>query len=426
MLRSEEPTPADGRPASARRPELRRYAADGTLYMVLGTLVAGLGNYGYQLLGGRALGPEDFAPVGTLLTFHFLAFIVVLLPVEQLEIRSLSLHAGVDRSTRRAALSTILITAIGASVIALVGVDRFFDGEQIFAALVLAIILAHGLFVIGRGHLAGHRQFSSYGLASGGAALVKLAVAVVLVAVAPNPFTIGLAIAFGPLIILAWPSSMRRPPEPAEEGDSAPGRFLSTFILAAAASQVLLLAGPLVAGLMDATAAEVSIVFVTFTLARTPLVFGYNLIARVLPPFTNLAKVGYDHELNWWVRRLALGGLALAIPIGLLGAWLGPFIVGVLFGEGFQPTAAFAGLVSAGVIIGGASLFIGQVLVARAETARLALAWLVGLAAASGALVIADTDVVLRIGIAFIAGEVAALIATSTLANRRGAVAATT
>ena len=74
-----------------------RYAylrSDGTAYIVAGSAIAGLAAYAYQFLGGRTLGTEAFAPVSTLLSIHFLVLIVILLPIEQLIIRRLTL----DRS----------------------------------------------------------------------------------------------------------------------------------------------------------------------------------------------------------------------------------------------------------------------------------------------------------------------------------------
>ncbi|RPI20989.1 MAG: hypothetical protein EHM57_07185, partial [Actinobacteria bacterium] len=71
-----------------------RYAymrRDGTLDIVVGSFIAGVGAYAYQFLGGRSLGEEAFAPIGVLLTVHFLAFVIILLPVEQFIIRRLTL-----------------------------------------------------------------------------------------------------------------------------------------------------------------------------------------------------------------------------------------------------------------------------------------------------------------------------------------------
>ena len=57
-------------------------------------------------------------------------------------------------------------------------------------------------------------------------------------------------------------------------------------------------------------------------------------------------------------------------------------------------------------------LFVGQILVARGQSTRLAVAWLSGLAAAAGAVLITTgTDPVTRVGFAFVVGEVVALTA---------------
>lgn len=384
--------------------------------MVIGTLVAGVGNYAYQLLGGRALGPDAFAPVGTLLTIHFLAFIVVLLPVEQLVIRALTIRGGLTRASSRTILLTVVATAVTAGGVAWIGRDRFFSGDGRYAAVAAFVVLTHALFVRGRGALAGHRRFRAYGEASGGASILRLLIAAGVVIARPDPLGVALALAIGPLVVLAWPSSLSIPRIPDQA--TAPTRFLATFIMAAAASQVLLLAGPLAAGALGASAAVISIVFVTFTLARAPLTFGYNLIARVLPPFTLLAEQGDDAELNRWAARLAAGGVLLAVPAGLAGWWLGPPIVAALFGEGFRPDPLFAALAAAGVSIAGASLFLGQVLVARGDTARLAVAWLVGVAGAGVGAILGRSDVTHRIGWAFLTGEISAIVAMTLLATK--------
>lgn len=393
---------------------LRRFARDGTAVMVTGTLIAGVGNYAYQLLGGRVLGPEQFAAIGSLLTLHFLAFIVVLLPVEQLVIRALTIRGGLTRSTVRTIAITVAITTGTAFAVGLIGQDRLFGGDERFAYIAAATVLSHSLFVYARGSLAGLRRFGRYGRASGGASLLRLAVAVIVVLVAPSGLGFAAALAAGPLVVLAWPSSLKR--RSSGETATRPATFLGTFILAAATSQVLLLAGPLAAAFLGAEAAMISTVFVTFTLARAPLTFGYNLIARVLPPFTVLAERGDDVELDRWVGRLFWGGVAAAVPAAIAGWWAGAPIVVALFGEGFRPDPMFAALAAGGVTIAGTSLFLGQVLVARGQTARLTGAWMMGLAAAGLGLLVPTSSIETTIGLAFVLGESAALGGLASLA----------
>src|SRR5688572_31195091 len=111
-----------------------RYAylrSDGTAFIVAGSAVAGLAGYAYQILGGRTLGTEDFAPVSTLLTIHFLTFIVILIPIEQLAVRRLTLdrsRSGLPRSAYWLAGLTMVV----ATGFAAFGVDSFLNGDHRF------------------------------------------------------------------------------------------------------------------------------------------------------------------------------------------------------------------------------------------------------------------------------------------------------
>ena len=89
--------------------------------------------------------------------------------------------------------------------------------------------------------------------------------------------------------------------------------LLVGLVLAAASSQALLLAGPLVVGILGGTAVEISIAFAVFTLGRAPLTFGYNLLARILPPFTEMAARGEKQELRAWARGMAWASTGLAV-----------------------------------------------------------------------------------------------------------------
>ena len=51
--------------------------------MVSGGLIGAIGAYLFQVYGGRALGPEAFAPISVLWTLFFILATVLLVPVEQ-------------------------------------------------------------------------------------------------------------------------------------------------------------------------------------------------------------------------------------------------------------------------------------------------------------------------------------------------------
>ncbi len=385
---------------------VRGFATDGTLDIMIGSLVAGLTAYAYQILAGRALGEVDFAPVSALLTLHFLAFAVVLLPVEQLVIRRLSLDRA-DTRVPAIAVFTVLLTAFVAAVFAFATRNRLFAEDPTYAALAAATVLTHGVFAVVRGHMAGQGRYRAYASISAGAGVVRLVLAVGVVAVSTSAVGISWTLALGALIAFFVPG--RRGAAGASSDDAGAGRILTGLVLASAASQALLLAGPLVAGGLSEDPVVVSVVFATFTLFRAPLVFGYNLIARVLPPFTAMVAEGRIGRLLQWAYRFALVGAVGSVGGVVGGAILGPPVIGIAFGAEFRPEPIPAGLVAAGVVLAAAGLFVGQILVARGDTALLAAAWVGAVAAAGLALLLPAEDPELRVALAFLVGEIGAL-----------------
>jgi lipopolysaccharide/colanic/teichoic acid biosynthesis glycosyltransferase len=396
-----------------------RYAylrSDGTAYIVGGSLVAGIAAYAYQLLGGRTLGAEAFSPVSVLLTVHFLTFIVLLLPIEQLIVRRLTLDRA-NSGVPRGAWVLGGLTLVGGTLFAFLGVDRFLNTDRRFIWFVALTIAAHFLFAAGRGHLAGWRRFRAYGMSSGGASLLRLAVAIAVTLIRPSASGFALGLIAGPLIVMLWRPFRRVEVDRAEleahEREALDDKGLLTgLVLAAATSQALLLAGPIVVGALGGTPVEISIAFAAFTLGRAPLTFGYNLLARVLPPFTEMAARGERQELKAWARGMAWASVGLAAVAALLGWFLGPWVVEVAFGADFVPGRLGAAAVSFGVVFAGGGLFVGQILVARGQSVRLAIAWMSGLVAAAATVLIASgTDPVTRVGLGFVVGEVVALVA---------------
>ncbi|VAW08918.1 hypothetical protein MNBD_ACTINO01-2215, partial [hydrothermal vent metagenome] len=394
-----------------------RYAymrSDGTLDIVLGSLVAGIGGYAYQFIGGRALGENGFAPIGILLTAHFLAFIIVLLPIEQFVIRRLTLGFRGWVVPGRAIALAASSAAAAAFVVGVAG-DDYFTSRREFVMFVLLTVLFHFFFAVGRGYLAGSRRFRAYGYSSAAASILRVSLAVGVAILAPSVTGFAWAHILGPLVIFLWrpwkPSEQESriaDPEAAHESERG---LLSGLVLSAAASQALLLAGPLVASRLGATAAEFSITYATLLIARAPLTLGYNLIARILPPFTEMAVQGRRKELRAWARGIGVASGVLSVFGGFAGALLGPFLVSVAFGEGFAPTPFVAAVAGAGVVLAGGGLFIGQILVARGQSMRLLIAWILAVIAAVVLVAIPIDDPIVHVVIAFLGGEIVALIA---------------
>ncbi|MCP3973097.1 MAG: sugar transferase [bacterium] len=369
----------------------------------------------YQFLGGRSLGAEAFAPVSVLLTIHFLVFVVVLLPVEQLIVRRLTLDRAASGVPRQIVVLVAISGAVAVSY-AWIGVDSLLRSDLRFVGFVGATIVTHAVFVVARGHLAGWRRFRAYGSSSAAASLVRLAIAGAVLAVRPTASGFAVGLILGPLVVFLWKPRQQvvvrhkelAPDEVARMDDHG---LLSGLVLSSAASQVLLLAGPLLVAALGGGEALVSVAFATFTLSRAPLTFGYNLLARVLPPFTEMAARGERSELRAWGRGLGIAAVLLAAVGAAVGWFVGPPLVGFAFGTSFRPGGWVAAVVAAGVVLAAAGLFVGQVLVARGEPLRLAAAWLAGIGGAFVAVLVAGGDPLERTALGFFAGEVVALTA---------------
>jgi len=407
-----ENTPTNDEQAASRRSRYAYMRRDGTLDIVIGSLVAGLGSYAFQFIAGRSLGEEQFAPIGVLLTAHFLAFLIVLVPIEQFIIRRLTLGArGWVLPVR--ALGLVAVTAVAAAITVSVSGDEYFrfTDRETLILFGLATVVTHFVFASGRGYLAGFRRFRSYGRSSAAASLLRVAIAIVIALTVKSITGYAWAHVLGPLIILAWFPFKRRNDKPAEDVEVDDDDWLlSGLVLSAAASQALLLASPLVASRLGATDAEYSIIYATLLVARAPLTIGYNLIARILPSFTSMASSGERRELRAWARGIGGASLLLSGVGALLGALLGPLVVGLTMGSGFAPTASVAAMAGASVVLAAGGLFIGQILVAKSQPVRLAAAWAVALAAAAIALVIPIEDPVSRATASLLVGEFVALV----------------
>lgn len=402
-----EPSPSQSSVGS--RPRLT-----GTAAMILGTVVSIIAVYLYQVVAGRMLGSDGFAPISVMWTVMFLVFTVLLLPVEQYITRHLTITGGRTAGDRTGILlvgATITVGIVLGVGFVLATLDRFFDGEAVFALVMLINLLGRSLLAAARGYLAGRRRFHAYGaaIAIEGVALVVLA----LGAAALNPTTLAFAVAMslGPLsVLLVRPFSGGYRGEPLQDTSSQGIGFLGPLIIATGASQLVLSVGPIAVGFVGGTSAAISVFFITFTLFRGPVTSSYNIVARVLPDFTALAAKGEQHRLSAWAGKLGLVGVVTMVVFGISGWLLGPAVVDFLYGGEFRPSSRLAALGAAGVGAALIALFLNQIYIARSETGRMALVWVSSLVVAGLVLAVTSGEPVIRVGTAFLAGEATAMI----------------
>jgi O-antigen/teichoic acid export membrane protein len=402
-----EPSPSH--PSAATRLKI-----SGTAAMILGTMVSAFSVYVYQVIAGRNLGTDGFAPIGVMWTVMFLVFTVLLLPVEQYVTRHLTITGGRTAGDRTGVLlvgGTIAVGILLGVGFVLTTLDRFFEGAPVYALVMFVNLAGRSMLAVARGYLAGRRRFHAYGAAIAIEGVALVALSLFVAAVNPTTLAFAIAMSIGPIaVLLVRPFSGGHRGEPLQDATSLGIGFLGPLIIATGASQLVLSVGPIVVGFVGGTAAAISVFFITFTLFRGPVTSSYNIVARVLPDFTALAARGEQQRLSAWAGRLGLIGIGTIVLFGASGWVLGPAVVDFLYGGEFRPSSHLAALGAAGVGAALIALFLNQIYIARGETGRMALVWVSSLLMAGLVLAVTSAEPVIRVGTAFLAGEATAMV----------------
>ena len=376
--------------------------------MISGGLIAALGAYVFQVYGGRALGAEAFAPISVLWTAYFILATVLLVPLEQYVTREVSRGRSAIPGDLPAILAVTAVGAVAGAAFVVLTRESLFEGRWVFVLQMALVVLGSGIFFVAKGILAGRRRFAAVGWVLIVESAARLVAAVLLVGWIASSVSLAWAIVVGPLAVLGlafWrhdTGDRATPPTP-------PGRFLTSYVGGTTSAQLLLGGAPLAVAALGAPPALVSVVFVTFTLFRAPLTLIFSLQGRILPMLVGMH--GSDDASG--LRRIGLlvgvGAATLAVIGGAVGWAVGPQVVSTLYGEEFTPGATVAMLAAAGIVVASGAQIAGQVLVARARTGRLALAWMAGLLVAMVVLAVSSGTPDLRVAVAFVVGEAVAL-----------------
>jgi O-antigen/teichoic acid export membrane protein len=396
-----------------RSKDERRLDNRGTGLIVAATAFGALAVLIFQAVASRTLGTDGFAPIAVLWTVMFLLYTVLQLPAEQHLTRALVVTREREQiaTVRRAmliAFSTALVIGVGFTIATL---DRFYGGSPVYIVITALIVVTRSVMATARGTLAGHRRFAGYGASIGLEAGALLLGGSLVAMLRGDAVMFAVVMALAPLATLfARPFTRSGHASGHHVVDAQSGAFLAWLIAATAASQVIIAGGPIAVSFVGGSATAVSIFFTSFALLRGPVTSAYNLVARVLPDFTELAH-GEDPTRLWgWARRITIAGLIVAV-FGAAGSGLllRP-IVGAIYGEAFEPPVLAAALGGAGVGLGLGALFATQVYSAAALGSRLAFGWFVGLVVSISVLVLVEIEPVSRVALAFAAGEGTGLV----------------
>jgi O-antigen/teichoic acid export membrane protein len=403
--------------ASALTAGLGRARADGTVTMLVGTLIAGLAAYVWQAAGTRTLGNVKFAPVATIWTLSFLVSTVLLSPIEQFATRTMS--AGVDGRIRLArATPAIVRILIGAMVLLSAGCflarGKFFYGQDGYSLVCAALVICFGLLTYVRGVAAGERDFRLYGRLTGLDGVSRLVLGLIVLAVGGSALAFSWTIPVCALVALFWLKRAPRRTRAHEPGgsDGAPIRmFMATMVGGTAASQVILAGGPLLLALIGAGAHAVTVLFVAQTAGRAALLLALPLWARTLPTLTGIAVRNEHPRLGRLAEVISASSFVLAACASVGAAVVGPPVLAALFGAGSRPPAFVAAAVGAGTALAVGNLGLNQLLVAALRTHLVTISWWAALIVGLLWVAVGPGSELDRVAAAFVLGEAFAMIA---------------
>jgi O-antigen/teichoic acid export membrane protein len=427
-------TDQGSRAPRARRPE-RSYGR-GAAILSVGIGVTGVVTFGYFALASHSLPESQYGHITLLWSAVFITVSVLYRPVEQLLSRTIADRdarglTGTDHLRVAATIQLALGVLFVVVALALRGPieDELLGGSSALYTILIVAVLAYAASYFARGFLAGHHRFGLYGglvlMEASSRFLFALAVAV---SIAEGQTATALGIAAAPIVSLAvvpWALGRRlrsRPPVDAatdaspEEGafTLAHGSgFAVAVLLIMLSEQTFLNAGPLLVKANEGAqgAALAGFTFNVLLIARAPLQLFQAIQTSILPHLTRLRASGETDPFRRSVNLtlIAIAGFAGCVALVMLA--LGPWVMDVLFGGGFDYERGGLVLVSIGMGLYLSAATLNQALLAHGRAQQSARAW-VGCAAAFALfLLLADfDDRVLQVEVAFV-GAAATLCA---------------
>ena len=352
---------------------------------------AGLLAYAFHILAARTLTTTDYGQVAALWAALFIGVVVLFRPLEQTTARAVA-----DRLTRGEEAATVLrsiaivyvcvLAALAAATAIAWGTitDRLFLGSDFMTAMLVVGIAGYGVQYVGRGILGGLRWFHGLSGIHLGDGLIRLLVALPLVALASKEVAaVALAAAgIGGALAPLWHGRRRIAALRSGVDDErfhlrATLRFAAPASVIAGSDQLLVNGAPLLvigAGGSEASKAA-AVVFAATMLVRVPVFLFSGVAGSILPNLTRLNAADDHARFVSTVRRVCIVFAGATIGIVVAAAAVGPAGMRLLYGSEYTAPAADLALLGVGAGCYLASATISQALLALARGLHAAAAW---------------------------------------------------
>jgi O-antigen/teichoic acid export membrane protein len=409
------------------RPRLQVTDRADAALMSVGTLASGVLAYVFNVVAARSLGPEAYGAIGALWAGMFLLAVLLFRPLEQTISRAVAdgLARGQDaRPVARSAARMGAVLAAAASLALLAAwspiTDKLFGGRPALTAALVLGVAGYAASYYVRGLCGGVRWFGGYGLLLLADGAVRVLVALPLVFVA-SPTVAAFAVAAA-----AWGGAvapllsrhrgaldrLRAGDEPSDFPLSSAARFALPAAVIAGSEQVLISGGPLLVLIAGGPHAmrDAGVVFAATLLLRAPVFVFQGIQASLLPSLTTFRAQGHHaraHRATVLTAAILFGFSALVAAGALV---VGPFVMSLLYGDGFEVTATDLAILAVGV---GGFLAAGtfcQALLARNRAGAAAICWASGAVAFVAVELLLSGAVMHRVSLAFAAGGLLAAV----------------
>ena len=390
---------------------------------------SGLLVYVYLAVIARSVSAAEYAYFGAFWSLALVAGFGVFLPIEQETARLMQVPDRPRGLLRAALLTAVLLAVCQVALVAAAApwLGRAFGGHGVSVAVfALLCLVSAGQFVV-RGALIGMDRMGRYALVMLVDTLLRvvLAGAVALLVADPGSAAfvwtlvaaIGLAHAPQLYLLATRRTRVGRVPAMGSHTVTVPEvrRAVTPLLLGSLCAQLLLNGPPVLIPALAQNELEVTRAgqfLAAFTLARVPLFLVVPLQTALLPMLSALLHSGDRAALRRVLGLLAVALVGLGVAALVLGYYVGPLLVGLIFGEEYVLGGRDVALLAVGVAAHIGLVLVTQVLVAAVRHRLVAWAWLSGVVVAA-AVLFAVPDLLLGAELAFLAGStVGWLVAT--------------
>jgi O-antigen/teichoic acid export membrane protein len=375
----------------------------------------------YLAIIARSVSAAEYAYFGAFWSLALVAGFGVFLPIEQETARLMQVPNRPRGLLRAALLTAASLTAVQVVVVAAAApwLARAFGGHGVtVVAFALLCLVSAGQFVV-RGALIGMDRMGRYAqiMLADTVLRVLFAGAVALLAADPGSpafawtLVAAIGLAHAPQLFLLATRRTRLGQVPTMGTHTVTvrevRRAVAPLLLGSLCAQLLLNGPPVLIPALAQNELEVTRAgqfLAAFTLARVPLFLVVPLQTALLPTFTALLHTGDRAALRRVLAALAVGLAALGTAALALGYFVGPLLVGLIFGDQYVLGGRDVALLAVGVAGYIGLVLVTQVLVAAVRHRLVAVSWLAGVVVA--ALVLASVpDLLLGAELAFLAGS---------------------